>query len=99
MARLVKTDGTEQEVVVPTEMNSQLSVLQEAVGGYIEMVPILDPVTEKLGYVNAFCDEEGKIKGKPLNPRATIMAGRDGRFECDDYLVGDVLFVKEGEVQ
>ena len=43
------------------EIYSELEVLQKEVGGYLEVVyPFDDPVC-------VICDEEGKLKGYPLN--------------------------------
>ena len=87
MALLVKVDGTTQELEVPKQ--GALRFLQSLVGGYIEFAPCKHP-----DYEGIICDEEGKLKSKPINQLATKMA------DClpFDALVGDVLFFKEGEV-
>lgn len=61
-----------------------LDVLQRLVGGYIE--PIELPTGD-----TAFIDEEGKLKGYQLNPRAD--AGMKGRLFPGDYIAGDLVVV------
>jgi Domain of unknown function (DUF3846) len=59
-----------------------LEELQKLVGGYIEYVPRSRPI--------AYCDEEGRLKEKPLNALASQ------RF--NQLLVGDVVQVRRVEV-
>jgi len=96
MALLVRVDGTTENVMVPKD-DTSLEFLQKAVGGYIEMVPVINPEVAASGLTNLFCDEEGKLKNKPVNEKATLMAGRD-RLPCIDPICGDALFFAEGEV-
>jgi hypothetical protein len=64
MARLLKVDGTSAVIDRPLT----LAVMQELVGGYIEVVTIGGrPNRRELLIV----DEEGLLKGKPFNPTAT----------------------------
>ena len=65
MATILKVDGTEQ---VLTDL--ELASLQKEVGGYIEAVRLLDG---RLAFIN----EEGKLKGLPINERASLLYGRD----------------------
>lgn len=64
--------------------------LQKTVGGYIEVFPLT-------GHCAIICDEEGKLKGKPLNCRC---CGRD--FVGTIIVVGldrdDFADVPEGAV-
>lgn len=87
MALLIKADGTREEVEVPS--GNSLAFLQTMVGGYIELAPC-----HCKEYAGVICDEEGKLKGKPINKEATKLAG----VAPYDVLVGDILFFKEGEV-
>lgn len=50
--------GCEPEII---EIENELKPLQEAVGGYIQAVPL------GIGKVAVICDEEGRLKGKPFN--------------------------------
>ena len=87
MALLVKVDGTHEDIEVPA--TGSLEFLQKTVGGYIEMAPC-----HAADYAGVICDEEGKLKSKPINKTATLLAG----LYPDDVLVGDVIFFKDGEV-
>ena len=84
MAILIKSYGETCEVK-PDGKKFSLRKLQELVGGDIEIVPY--------GSEMVVCDEEGKLKGRPLNHVATR---RYGRFL--DPFVGDVLIVKRNEI-
>ena len=76
MKIIVKKAGQIPEV---REVENELHVFQEIVGGYIECFPIFDNVL-------CVCDEEGKLKGLPIN---FAFAG--------DIIVGDVFFCAENE--
>lgn len=81
MPELIRTNGTIEPI---TDMS--LESLQRAVGGYIQIVDAL----------NGKCivmDEEGKLKGKPLNRIAT-------KLYCvaEDHIVGDVVVAEQGEI-
>lgn len=66
------------------EIDNELKALQEAVGGYIECV--------RVGFGTVIiCDEEGRLKGKPLNCRiggvsfvGTILAVGEASEEFTD---------------
>lgn len=77
-----------------------LARLQKAVGGYIEVVRLnaaqLDRAQRlcgetfgQLGYVFLVVNEEGKLKGAPLNMVATMIYGARG-----DVIVGNALIVE-----
>lgn len=84
-------------LVVPADRTAPLSYvlippdgldqLQQLVGGYIEGVP-----SQHHGLA-AWCNEEGRLRGLPLNDRATSWWQRHG-FDVghDDDLRGDVVF-------
>ena len=65
-----------------------LDYLQSEVDGYIETVRIKDTPNRHLLMV---IDEEGKLKNKPIND----LAGKIAYIRFDDYIVGDVVIVKE----
>ena len=65
-AKLYKADGTIIEVVPANGTDFQLDELQAMVDGYIEIVPAGN------GKIMVI-DEEGKLKGKPVNDAATII--------------------------
>ena len=63
-----------------------LEEMQKFVGGYIEVVYLND---EQVMII----DEEGKVKGKPINPEATIRATRNNAIFNNDWIAGDVLIM------
>lgn len=77
--------------VVEEEKHSRvlLTELQAAVGGYIEVVPGFHTYEGNACVV--YCDEEGKLKDKPVNATAS-QAWEDalGMF-IGDVLVGDIV--------
>jgi hypothetical protein len=69
-----------------------LKALQAGVGGYIQLVPYF------LCYEGepciAFCDEEGKLNGLPVNERATALWHMlEPRFIRQDVLVGPIVII------
>jgi hypothetical protein len=80
MATLIKTDGS----VVEDYDVSSLEKLQEAVGGYIEIVTI---DKEMCLIVN----EEGLLMGLPHNMWASMVANRT--------IVGNVIHMKRNEIR
>lgn len=62
-----------------------LQMLQEVIGGHIEYV--------SLGLQCAYCNEEGKLLGLPVNRRATRLAFG---YLMGDQLCGDVLVFSPG---
>jgi len=92
MARLIKTDGTE-EIVLPAGPKWTFKELQKHVGGYIEYMP-------SVGKLRMIMDEDGRMKGKPVNAKATkivteCLTGRALRYQ--PVIVGDVLILDQGE--
>ena len=77
----VRVDGT----VEVKSIEPELETLQAMVGGYIE------GVTPPHGRWTAYVDEEGLLKGLPLNRRATVMARQLGAG--DVILVGPAVFL------
>lgn len=71
MNRVIKTDGTETELI-PTGKKGvfTLEALQEAVGGYIAVVHIPGD-RENIMLVN----EEGLLRRLPFNAKATALVG------------------------
>lgn len=64
---IIKADGTET-----TQMcSAELKELQALVGGLIEQVPHFTKYDGKKCI--AWCNEEGRIKGLPVNPKATSL--------------------------
>ena len=88
MAKLIKVDGTSE-----TLNDLSLESMQKAVGGYIELV------RSHQSEYDFICDEEGKLKGYPINAKATHIAHEDKAPSLNDVLVGDVIVAKKGEIK
>lgn len=73
----IKTDGTIEEVAL--DKDNSLKQMQDAVGGYIELVRLTD---DDIMVVN----EEGLVFGLPINEHASKLAGQS--------IVGNVLICK-----
>jgi hypothetical protein len=68
---------------------------QQLVGGYVERVPMFDKFCDEQGNKRScavLCDEEGKMKNKPINTRATIEWSKCISLG-GDMLVGPVVVV------
>ena len=93
MLRL-NVDGTVEKM-----KDTNLKAMQEAVGGYIEIIRL--PKTCRLSGLHVLLDgadlmvldEEGKLKSKPVNEIATMIADNP-----NDYIVGDVLIAEDWEI-
>jgi|TARA_R100000084_G_scaffold109145_2_gene74229 hypothetical protein len=77
----IKTDGTIEEVAI--DKDNSLKQMQDAVGGYIELVRLTD---DDVMIVN----EEGLIFGLPVNEHASKLAGQS--------IVGNVLICKRKDL-
>jgi len=86
MAQLIKADGSTQKIELP--INNQLKTLQTLVGGNIEIV---NSTEEKFLII---CDEEGKLKQKRINYKATMLY-----WHTSDPLAGDVLICNKNEIE
>ena len=70
---------------------SDLATIKGSVGGYLEA---FGPVDDAYGDWHGYYDEEGKIKGLPVNEKATeIACGLGWSGAADDFLVGPVVFL------
>ena len=81
-------DNGRADLIESESQEFTLKELQRGVGGNIEIVNVKDPVDgRKLRLV---IDDEGKIKGKRVNLRASLLYGRF--YDC---IVGDAILGKE----
>lgn len=85
MAKLYTVEGEIKKVEPANGNYFTLEELQTLVGGYFEIVRTPNPKTI------AVVDDEGMIKRKPANMRASAKVGR--------LLVGDVLMCDRRQVQ
>ena len=90
MAKIYRTNGDVEIIEPKNGTDFQLEELSAIVGGYIEC---LNLTTD---WSLLVCNEEGKLMNLPYNERATDLARNNG---YNDYIVGDVLICKTGEVK
>lgn len=81
--RIITIPADETQPVTPSDSPGDLNALQAAVGGYIEAVGT--------GNICLWLDEEGKLKGRPVNARATKLAHRIKAISAQDVIVGDAV--------
>lgn len=92
--RLVVIAPDGKTTSAPLDAAPSLDALQEAVGGYIEVVPLFN--SYEGGPCVAFCNEEGKLDRLDYNPYATAAWRRALGFDPrarGDYLVGSIAIV------
>lgn len=80
-ALVIPATGEEYLIELDPTDAITLDHIQEAVGGYVESAPIIDPT------LTMYCNEEGKIRGLPVNERASILLGPHN----PDFIVGNVV--------
>lgn len=85
MARIIKIDGSEEKVT----KKLTLEYMQEIVGGWIQVVSF--PNGDQL-----VCNEEGKLKGLPVNKKATELW--KSHYGNTDIIVGNVIIAKFDEI-
>lgn len=74
---------TDEIEVYESETAPTYDTLSNAVGGWIEGVP--------LEGVWAYCNEEGKLNGLPTNKIATAISHRDKAIYPTDWICGDMI--------
>lgn len=91
MAQLIKANGVVQKVQ-PKEGNQfSLQELQDFVNGYIEIIYLPEG---KCLVVN----EEGKVRGLPINKWASNLIRNTPGFQRLDTVVGDVLYCNQKDI-
>jgi hypothetical protein len=88
----VNTDANEFKIVSDSKDEPDLKAAQEFVGGYVEGITF--PNGDYL-----IINEEGKLKGLPLNPEATTLwrstfTKDKYAFGYDDFVVGPAILIK-----
>lgn len=86
MATIIRVDGTEEEL-----KDTSLKGMQGAVGGYIQVVEMDDGRCLVM-------NEEGKLYGLPMNPKATILLRTKTGCFPNDYIAGDAIIVTNQEL-
>jgi hypothetical protein len=80
---VIKADGTLERLDL-SESEQELKSLQNAVGGYVQVIELKDDFT-------MWVNEEGKLLNLPVNEIATVIW--EVRFGLDtDIICGDVVF-------
>lgn len=93
-ALLYKVDGTVTEVKPENSKDfkfKELCRLMSIEEGYLQCVPLEYCV----GYL--FCHEEGKLRGLPENPMATVHAWVTS-YGYTDVLVGDCMVIRADQL-
>ncbi len=81
------------------DQSCELPALQQIVGGNIQLCPLRREALQQLEQRHRirlgrnaamYCDEEGRLKGKPHNERATVLFGEFVYGVCGDVFVMDV---------
>lgn len=87
MAQIIKINGDKVNIIPKDGFKLSLAQMQEAVEGFIELVPVCNPnYADKM----MFCNEDGHRLGKEFNSIASMMAGHP--------ILGNVLVCEKGEV-
>lgn len=97
MALLIRVDGSVVELRLPKRRPEKLAMLQELVGGYIELVPLRPGRYGDLKIVDSdlmFCDEDGYRHERAQNLVASVMSSQFPPH----YVVGDVVLCRDGEI-
>lgn len=98
MAKLIKTNGDILEVSTKNGTDFKLEELQEFVGGYIEVVNLLDDTPLAIADAILVVNEEGKLNGLPVNSVATAVYNVCMQ-PYEDIVVGDALLCSSDEVK
>jgi len=88
MAQFIKSNGSEVELKPENGKHFSLKELQGCVDGFIEIVESSDG---RLIVLN----EEGKLKGLPVNQKASTLY----KYAGHDVIVGDVLICNKKEIR
>lgn len=88
-AVIYKTDGQMVAIEPQNGKYFTLSELQDAVGGYVEL--IATKTDNNKHQWHAYADEDGKLRNRPYNALASAL------FRLD--LVGDILFTPAKYIQ
>ena len=84
MAFIINASGNETEVIPKNGTNFELDELQEAIGGYIELVSLT-------GGKLLIVDEEGLLKSLPINTKASMLARKP--------IVGTAIVCKDNQLK
>lgn len=91
---LYSPDGTQKEIFPKNGSYYELEELQQLVGGYIELL-----YSASSPHRVMVIDEEGKLKGEPMNMEATHIAYSEQMITPLDYIVGKALYINSKSIQ
>lgn len=91
MAKFIKASGEKIDITPCNKKMFELEEAQALVGGYIQIIHVGND------RVMVF-DEEGKLKRKPVNQVATMIAKMHRAIFPTDFIVGDVIYCKNEEI-
>lgn len=91
---LYSPDGTQKEIFPKNGSYYELEELQQLVGGNIELL-----YSTSSPHRVMVIDEEGKLKGEPLNMEATHIAYSEQIITPLDYIVGKALYINSKSIQ
>lgn len=94
MTEIIKTDGTRQPVQPANGSDFTLEEMQAIVGGYIELVELV----ELDGSTTMVVNEEGKLIPLSLNLEASRIF-RAHHPASKDFIVGDVLVCNNNQIR
>lgn len=87
------TASGEVELLLQSSESLELHLMQQWVGGYIEVVPCVPFLGPAVRDVRMVLDEEGKLKDKPCNVIASALYG------TGEEIVGDVFLCLQKVLQ
>lgn len=94
MGRWIKADGTEQEVHPANKVEFTHTELHDMVGGFLNGLTL---TSREAGGLFMFLDDEGIVKGKPVNQVATELLHKHRRNHANTIIHGDVVVADMNE--
>lgn len=93
-ATLYKVDGSKEPLILTAK--TRLETLQKLVGGYIEVIHIVNLIAslkgDKLAVKDLVINEEGKLLNLPINPWSRHVA-LNSEWQFEDFR-GDIILVE-----
>ena len=86
---LITTDGTKSKVTINTFNEAKKLVCNFKYNSPAEIIFLMDDSF-------LLTDEEGKLKNLEINQIATEIAHENNCIYPSDYIVGDVLYIEDG---
>lgn len=87
--RVIKPDGSDR--LIETDKHPRMEQLRDIIGGWIEHHAVSVGLHSPKKTMDMLMDEEGLLKGLPINKEASVMAGYE--------IVGTVIVYEKGRFQ